>query len=173
MNVYPDGAQPKMRDTYWGGRLQKMVSRNGIPKGMKAVLIERGVNVTGMKGDEMRQILQNMPDFKCEKTKVEHVLLDSGYKAYFIPKFHCELNPIEMVWGQAKKFTRANCDYSFAGLEANLDAAFDSVNLDSIRKYFRKMRDYLAAYREGVPMGPLMDKALIKYKSHRKVSDTD
>lgn len=166
MNVNPGGAQPKMRDTYWDSRLQKMVYRDGTPKGMKAVLQERGVNVTKMKGDEMRQILQNMADFKYEKTKVEHVLLDSGYKAYFIPKFHCELNPIEMVWGQAKKYTRANCNYSFTGLEANLDAAFDSVTLDSIHKYFRKMRDYLAAYREG-------GKGLKKYKSHRKVSDTD
>ena len=35
-----------MRDTYWGGKLQRMVYRDGTLKGMKAVLIERGVNVT-------------------------------------------------------------------------------------------------------------------------------
>ena len=56
MNVKPGGSQPKMRDTYWSGNLQRMVYRDGTPKGMKAILIERGVNVTKMKADEMRQV---------------------------------------------------------------------------------------------------------------------
>ena len=33
MNVNPGGKQPKMRDTVWGGKPQKMCL--GIPKGMK------------------------------------------------------------------------------------------------------------------------------------------
>ena len=38
------------------------------------------------------------------KTKiVEHCLENRGHAGPFIPKFHCELNPIEIgVWGQAK-----------------------------------------------------------------------
>ena len=43
-----------------------MVFSDGTPKGMKAVLIERGINVTKMKADEMRTTLQNMHDFKYE-----------------------------------------------------------------------------------------------------------
>ena len=50
--------------------------------------------------------------------------------------FHCELNLIERVWGQSKKYTRANCDYSFKGLEETIESALDSVRLDSIRKFF-------------------------------------
>ena len=102
MNVHPGGAQPKMRDTIWGGRVQKMVSLNGIPKGMKKVLIERGVNVTKMKAEEMREVLREMPDFKYEKTKVETLQQENDFKGYFIPKFHCELNPIERIWGKVK-----------------------------------------------------------------------
>ena len=44
----------------------------------------------------------------------------------FILKFHCELNPIERVWGQSKKYTRANCDYSFKGLEETVRPALES-----------------------------------------------
>lgn len=43
MNVGPGGKQPAMRDTIWGGKIQKMVDDNGIPKGMRAVLQKRGV----------------------------------------------------------------------------------------------------------------------------------
>lgn len=49
MNVNPGGSQSKMRDTIWGGRVQRMVNANGTPKGMRQVLIERGVDVQGMK----------------------------------------------------------------------------------------------------------------------------
>ena len=46
MNVRPGGAQPRMRDTYYNGRLQKMVFSAGASKGMKQVLKERNVNVS-------------------------------------------------------------------------------------------------------------------------------
>lgn len=67
---------------------------------MKQVLEVRGVNVNKMKAEGIRKELQSMymSDFKYKKTKVETLLLDSRYKGYFIPKFHCELNPIERMW---------------------------------------------------------------------------
>ena len=53
MNVKP---KPKMRDTWWNGRLRKMIFPDGTLKGMKQVLIDKGVNVTKMKADEMREV---------------------------------------------------------------------------------------------------------------------
>ena len=114
----------------------------------------------------MHKTLQEMHDFKYEKTKVESLLLENNYKGFFIPKFHCELNPIKRVWAHSKKFTRAQCDYSFNGLESTIIPALDSVTLDFIRKYFRKMRDYMAACREGQVAGPELEKTVKKYKSH-------
>ena len=61
------------------------MTTNLVPKGMKEVLCERGINVTGMKGEEMRRILQNMHDFKYEKTKVEKLLMDHGYGGILFP----------------------------------------------------------------------------------------
>ena len=72
------------------------------------------------------------------------------YDGFCIPKFHCELNPIERVWAYSKKYTRAHFDYSFNSLEVTINPALKSVTLDLIRKYCRKMRDYMAAYREGL-----------------------
>ena len=54
MNVGPGGKQLRMRDTTWGGAVQKLVDEDGTPKGMRAVLQERGVDITGMKAKDMR-----------------------------------------------------------------------------------------------------------------------
>ena len=91
----------------------------------------------------------------------------------FIPKFHCEINPIECVWCSAKQYTRACCDYTFQGLEQTIKKALDSVNVEMIRKYFRKVREYHKAYRNNIEIGKEMQKALKVYKSHRRISETE
>ena len=95
--------------------------------------------------EDMALVLGSHHDFKYEKTAVEHLLEGHGFPCFFIPKFHCELNPIERVWGAAKRYTREHCDYSFAGLENTVNPALDSVGVDLIRKYFRRVREYVHA----------------------------
>ena len=93
----------------------------------------------------MRKKLKEMHDFKYEKTKVEATISAQGHRCVFIPKYHCELNPIERVWGHAKQYTRRHYDYTFAGLEKTIDPALD-VPVDLIRKYFRRVREYARGY---------------------------
>ena len=81
MNVRPGGAQPAMRDTMWGRRVQKMVLDDGTPKGMKMVLEERGINTSNMNADDMRVVLANHDDFQNEKTIVEHCIESYGHPA--------------------------------------------------------------------------------------------
>ena len=71
MNVGPGGKQPAMRDTIWGGKVQKMVDDNGIPKGMRAVLQERRVETTGIQEKEMTDLLKTFPDFRKKKNILE------------------------------------------------------------------------------------------------------
>ena len=173
MNVNSGGSQPRMHDTIWDGKVQKMVDSKGTPKGMRQVLMERGVDVRGMKADDMRKTLKEMHDFKYEKTKVETMIAARGHRCIFIPKYHCELNPIERVWGHAKHYTRSHCDYTFAGLERTIEPALDTVSVDLIRKYFRKVREYARGYKEGFAAGPALENALKQYKSHRRVSELE
>ena len=153
MNKNPGGAQPKLRDTIYNGKAQGMQFRDGTPKGLSQVLSERGVRVTNMTKDEMKEILRNHPDFKNEKTKVEWFLHDRKHACIYLPKFHCELNPIERVWGLAKRYTRAYCNYSMQGLKKTVPAALASVTLENIQKFFRKSRDYMYAYLQGMEAG--------------------
>ena len=97
----------------------------------------------------MALVLGNHHDFKHEKTALEHVIKNKGHYCVYIPKFHCKLNPIKSVWGKAKQYTRSHCDYSFAGFEKAIHPALNSVSIETIRKYYRKSREYMKAYREG------------------------
>ena len=90
MNVKPGGKQRKMRDGVFDGKIQKMIMSNGVAKGLKMVLEERGVNTTGMNADKMREVLGNFSDFKNEKSRIERILTEKhGHIVYMLPKYHC------------------------------------------------------------------------------------
>lgn len=58
MNVRDGGKQPFMRETVWNGEVQRMVTEEGIQKGMRTVLDERGIDVHGLNAEKMREILR-------------------------------------------------------------------------------------------------------------------
>ena len=82
MNVKQGGQQPKLRDTSWKGKMNFSL---GVPKGMRLVLQERGIDTTGLKAEDMREILKGHEDFKEEKPRVLKFLEERGHTAYFLP----------------------------------------------------------------------------------------
>jgi hypothetical protein len=48
------------------------------------------------------QVLSLQEDFANEKPEIQHYLEGGGHICMFYPKFHCEINPIEMLWGSIK-----------------------------------------------------------------------
>ena len=70
--------------------------------------------------------------------KIEHYLNGRGHVCVMLPKFHCEFNPIKRRWAQAKKYSRAHCNYSIVGICEVVPDALDSVTYENICKHFRK-----------------------------------
>jgi len=50
----------------------------------------------------MWMVLSHQADFLAEKPHLQTVIEAAGHKCHFLPKFHCEFNPIEMHWGWVK-----------------------------------------------------------------------
>lgn len=124
--------------------------RAGIFKGMVQILEERGFQgMASLKAECKsfqckpgatncccRRILFNQPDFANVKSMLETACEERGFEVLFLPKFHCELNFIEQVWGHAKRVYRLNPPSSKeADLERNVRAALDSVDLIQMQKY--------------------------------------
>ena len=60
----------------------------------------------------LREILSHHIAFKSI-TKLEQLALDYNLKIIFVPKFHCEMNPIEGFWCFMKQYVRKRNDQNF------------------------------------------------------------
>ena len=69
----------------------------GSGQGNEEGLEERGINTSSLNGDQMRVILANHDDFKNETPRLTRFLESRGHVAFFLPKFHPKINPIERV----------------------------------------------------------------------------
>ena len=50
----------------------------------------------------MHHVLLLQEDFRTEKPLVQSIIETARHVCLFLPRFHCELNPIEMLWGFTK-----------------------------------------------------------------------
>ena len=73
-----------------------------------------------------------------------------------------------MYWGAVKQYTRANCNYTWRGLQQVVPEALDSVPLKQIRRYARRSFRYMDAYRKGLNVKQA-NYAVKKYKRHRVI----
>src|ERR1700720_3006644 len=174
MNLNPGGAVPKLRDGWFmqdGCRItQPMVFPTdhptlnaGKPKGIKQVLLERGLwrqglNLECKKPKQCsvdsidccaRRLLSQQPDFLEQKSSVQEVIEAAGHLCIFLPKFHCELNFIEFFWGAVKKYLCDNCDFNFDTLKDNMPKVLASIQLDTICLCKHHMPRWMDAYRAG------------------------
>ena len=50
----------------------------------------------------MYHVLALQEDFQSERPLIQTIIEKAGHVCLFLPRFHCELNAIEMLWGYAK-----------------------------------------------------------------------
>mmetsp|Transcript_24550 Transcript_24550/g.36028 ORF Transcript_24550/g.36028 Transcript_24550/m.36028 type:complete len:238 (-) Transcript_24550:1216-1929(-) len=186
MNVNRGGKVPAMRDTSFTtseGTVvqQRMVGNDSKPKGLKLVLEERNLWLNGLRQKCKLNPptvptptccachrLGAQPDFQNQKSILYEALEGTGHFCDFLPKFHCELAPIENYWGFAKQWTRSRCDYSIQALRKTVPKSLDAVPLSSISKYFRRAHHLIQACDQGLSYTLAMF-AHKTYESHRRL----
>ena len=129
--VKPGGKQPVMRASLYNGEVQEMTLPDGTLKGIKIVLEERGVCTKKMVKED---ILKTYEDVKNSKTILCELIEGRGHMCIYIPKFHCELNPIERCWCQAKKHTIIKFFQKSKYYEKAYSEGYTTENVDSIVK---------------------------------------
>ncbi|KIO18904.1 hypothetical protein M407DRAFT_83446 [Tulasnella calospora MUT 4182] len=155
----------------------------GMFKGMEVILRERGLwPARGLRAecegfkcsapDERtdccaRRQLFSQPDFVNQKSKLEELVEGRGHHFLFYPKFHCELNFIEMCWGRAK------FEYRMYGIPRNenqqeeyVRKVLDSVSPLTMIRFANRSVRFMDAYRQGLS-GSQAAWAGRKYHGHR------
>ena len=123
--------------------------RAGVFKGMAIILAERGYTWAHDLRAECkkfkcppdvrfcccRRVLYNEPDFINVKSVLEEHCEKRGFRVLFFPKYHCELNFLEMVWGKSKREYRMYPPSSKVDdLEQNMIRALENVSITDMRK---------------------------------------
>ncbi|KIO21763.1 hypothetical protein M407DRAFT_28688 [Tulasnella calospora MUT 4182] len=186
----PNG--PKMRDgKYPNGQPQSLYFANdhpdpdkaGLFKGMELILRERGLWPSGGLRAECegfkcadpdrkfdccaRRFLFNQPDFINQKSLLQELVESRGHHFLYYPKFHCELNFIEMCWGRAKyAYQMYGVPRNEAQQEERVRQALDSVSHLSMVRFANRSAQFMSAYRQGLS-GSQAAWANKKYHSHR------
>jgi hypothetical protein len=119
MNKSNGGKQRKQKDTTIPmnnpdverrGKPQKMTTEAGEAKGLQQTLKEQGFSIRRLHvkctpicpfendGCCMAWLLSKQDNFKNQESLLKQRIKARGHCCVFLPKFHCELNPIEMVY---------------------------------------------------------------------------
>ncbi|THU93077.1 hypothetical protein K435DRAFT_820342 [Dendrothele bispora CBS 962.96] len=150
----------KMADGKFGGKpysfyFPEIDPETGLPhpkaglfKGMVTILQERGYSdwskvryeCEGFKCDPHKngecccqRKVYNEPDMVNGKSVLETTCTDQNFRVLFLPKFHCELNPIEQCWGHAKWHYRLLPALSKEEeLEKNMISSLDKLDIVEI-----------------------------------------
>jgi hypothetical protein len=82
-----------------------------------------------------RRLLYCQPDFQQVKSMLETELEALGIRCIFLPKFHCELNPIEQCWCYSKReYRKLPASKEAAQLAFNLVSSIEKVPQVSMRR---------------------------------------
>ena len=137
----------------------------------------RGISRVDLKEDHFkageqcccRAVMRRQPDFMQQKEWLDETVTECGFNIIFYPKFHCELNFIEYVWGWVKSHHRRTCTYNYNDLKSSIDNTMENIiPLATVRKFWRYCQRFLTGYRIGLT-GPLLGYAVKKYTGHRAI----
>jgi hypothetical protein len=101
---------------------------------------------------------------------LEEVIKAAGHECVFLPKFHCELNPIEMYWGWCKYRYRQIPKKTFAASRELALKYLDACPVEVIQRFINRSWKFVHAYEKGLD-GRAAEWAVKKQKQHRAASN--
>ena len=126
-----------------------MQTAEGFQKGLKTILLERGLWRYGMKKDDALDLLLQQDYF--DPTKLSSILDETvkrlGVWLELVHKYHPEFNFIEMCWGYYKRKVITECEHEWESLLLQVPEALNSVPLLFMKRAYTKCCRYINGYR--------------------------
>ena len=130
---------------------------------MQAWLTERGIPF-----DNKARKKDLFALIKDNKTTTEYVadklIMQSGHQVLRLPPYHCDLNPIELLWGIIKNdVARNNVTFKLDAMKQLTENAVKKVSLETIQNTFEHIEKLEQQYweRDGLQFAPIVEKTVI------------
>ncbi|XP_059048546.1 uncharacterized protein LOC131843809 [Achroia grisella] len=112
----------------------------------------------GTKSMLMVIVKQNKPDPIYE---IDHLVQDYGHKIVRLPPYHCDLNPIEMIWGIVKgKVATKNVGLDNITFMQLVKNGFEDITADTWNNCCEHTKKIEEDYRQ---RGPVIDREIEKF----------
>lgn len=123
----------------------------------------------------LTRLLQLQPDFAGEKPALQEIAEAAGHQVLFLPKYHPELNWIELFWAKLKSnLSDVAVDIRFSEFHKLVGQKMDKIGKDIglCRRMWANCIEKMELYRLGVTTNTILNQKLMKhssvrFKSHR------
>ncbi len=84
--------------------------------------------------ESREKVKLSMP--KEKKYKLDEIAFQMGHEVVRLPTYHCQYNPIEMIWAQIKgEVAEKNHSFKMADVEVLVNNALDAVTKENWKKW--------------------------------------
>lgn len=92
-----------------------------------------------LKRDLLACVSQVKPQY--DKNRIDELAKEGGHEVLRLPPYHCELNPIELVWAQIKHHVKMNnTTFKVKDTEELIQRAYSTVTIDNWRNYIKHVK---------------------------------
>lgn len=135
-------------------------------------------NVVHDRSETKYELLQLVAQNKYkEKYEIDEIARSRGHEVLRLPPYHCNLNPIELIWAQVKteiKKKNSNSDQTLKRIENLTKTAINNVSPENWRKCIRHTKEIEDKYRKNdVAASHLLDSFIIHLSDSDDTSDDD
>ncbi|KAF0706107.1 DDE 3 domain-containing protein [Aphis craccivora] len=113
----------------------KIPKANEKKENVQKWLSEKGVEYSPLETlSKLRErVKQLVPRQKIYK--LDQIVLEIGHEVVRLPPYHCQYNPIELIWARVKgDVAKKNVSFKIAYVEKLVNEALDAVTVDSWKK---------------------------------------
>lgn len=121
--------------SYHSVRMDNYPKSNSKKSLLQEWLQNKGVEFSPLETiSELRErIKQLVPQNK--KYELDEIALTMGHEVIRLPPYHCQYNPIELIWAQIKgRVAEKNTTFKIADVEALTHEALDSITIEDWKK---------------------------------------
>ena len=163
--------------SYHSVRLNKIPNSNSKKEEMLAFLADHRIrHDSKMTKKQLYPLIQGVRDTCVIMYEIDELAKAAGHTILRLPPYHCDLNPIELVWSQVKRYVASNNQsFTLAEVEALTKSGIENVAPGNWFNYCRKIVRDEEKYRQldGLDVAPIVNPIVINLNDSDSDSDSD